>query len=360
MANPNAFVAYVDQVLDPQSTPQLPPNQPSQYYSVHFAGAKTAKLDVTDPRSAALVDILRDAWASSIEAFVDLDPATSGIARLYFPHVARVTGLDPRPTGDVEVRLRPSAGSHVLRRSNPDFDELHNLLRTARKHKNALAVTETPNEHEVIDARASPAPPPAPHAPGLLRAGDPTHSLPAVSEADAQRFFSLVEGKTCEAVSPHAPCIPFLYPDDGCHARAHEMCRLMTEAGATPAKIWNYAPDGHRLHPKTANHPDCRVIWSFHVAPILRVTTGKATKLFVIDPSLFDRPVPIRTWTGAQGNTRASHVFTDTSVYDQPPPDRDVEQDPTFATTRHDLAYYRLQLKTRSLDGPPPYSHCRV
>src|SRR5262245_8668917 len=222
MANPNAFVAYVDQCLDPPLRPPTrPPEQPSPYYSVHFAGAKTAKLDVADPRSAALADILRDAWSSSIEAFVDLDPATSGITRLYFPHVARVTGLDPRLTGDVEVRLRPSAGSHVLRGSNPDFDDLHHRLREARDQKETLAVTETPNEHEVIDARGVPSPPAIPPARGVL-AADPTSALPAVSEADAERLFALVQGKTCDASSPHAPCIPFLYPDDGCHARAHE------------------------------------------------------------------------------------------------------------------------------------------
>ena len=191
MANPNAFVSFVDQVLDPQLAPTQSPDQPGPYYSVHFAGAKTAKLAASDPRSAALADILRDAWASSIEAFVDLDPATDGITRLYFPHVARVTGLHPSPTGDIDVRLRPSAGVHVLRRSNPDFEDLQDRLTEARDKKETLAVTETPNEHEVIDARGVPAPPAIPHAPAVL-AADPTSTLPAVSEADAQRLFALV------------------------------------------------------------------------------------------------------------------------------------------------------------------------
>jgi hypothetical protein len=247
----------------------------------------------------------------------------------------------------------------VLNRSNPDFDEILAALTESSDRKTVLAITETPNEHEVIDARPLRTGEPNHIAVAVLAGADATDALPVVTAGRAKELFELVQGKTCDAIAPHAPCIPFLYPDDGCWARAHEMCRLIEEAGDLAAKIWNYAPDGHLLETPTANNPACGVSWSFHVAPVIRVMNGGSPAVRVIDPALFDEPVSVRKWTGVQRSARATHVFTDQSVFDQPPPDRDVEEDRSFRKTRHDLAYYRLLLKSRArLDAPPPFKHC--
>ena len=45
--------------------------------------------------------------------------------------------------------------------------------------------------------------------------------------AQAQALFDAMNAFTCNPSSATAPCIPFMYPFDGCWARAHQMCRLM-------------------------------------------------------------------------------------------------------------------------------------
>jgi hypothetical protein len=178
MPNPNAFVALVNRVDEPPLTPTSAPDQPDPFYWVHFAGGRSVRLDRRNPRSVDMAELLKDAKDDGLYAFVDLDPITHEIARLYFPHIARVTGLRPLESGDVEVRLKSSAGLHLLRRTNRDFDEILAVLTDAMNRRATLAVSETPNEHEVIDARALPAGEPN-HLPrDTLRAPNVTDKLP--------------------------------------------------------------------------------------------------------------------------------------------------------------------------------------
>lgn len=362
MANPNAFVAFVRTVEPAPPGPDTAgAGGDSQQFSISFDNGQTVRLDPADPRSRAFAEVLEDARREAVAAFVEVNPRTQALARVFFPHIARVLGIKRLPSGDVEVLLKPSSGRHVLNRTTPDFEEILAALSEAHERKATLAITETPNEHDIIDARP-------------LRVGEPNHlavaaltgaaavdALPVISAARAQQLFDLVQGKTCEASAPEPPCIPFLYPDDGCWARAHQMCRLIEEAGDKAAKIWNYATDGDLLSAATENHPSCAVPWTFHVAPVVRVTNGSSPVIRVLDPSLFDAPVSVRKWTDAQGNVGMEHVFTDDTVFDQPPPDREVEEDRSFRKTKRDLTYCRLQLKTRSkLDSPPPYKQCQV
>ena len=164
-------------------------------------------------------------------------------------------------------------------------------------------------------------------------------------------MFSLVSDKTCDPLTAPAPCIPYLYPDDGCWARAHEMCRLMLAAGARPRKIWI---DG-RLDAPTKNHPSCRVRWGWHVAPTLRVRRLFGGRDVVIDPSLFARPVSKADWKGIQGDPGAGLTSTAASLYWR----NFLDDDPDYADTHHWLRHFRLQLKTRALQvGPPPYAQC--
>ena len=60
----------------------------------------------------------------------------------------------------------------------------------------------------------------------------------AITLQRAREMFDLVNAKLCCPGNPAALCITFLYPDDGCWGRAHEMCRLMIAAGEQPRKIW--------------------------------------------------------------------------------------------------------------------------
>jgi Glutaminase len=47
-----------------------------------------------------------------------------------------------------------------------------------------------------------------------------------ISAARAQQVFNDMQGTSCDPLTVPTSCIPFMYPDDGCWGRAHEMCRL--------------------------------------------------------------------------------------------------------------------------------------
>ena len=176
-----------------------------------------------------------------------------------------------------------------------------------------------------------------------------------LSGSRAQKVFDEMKATSCAPLTVPAPCIPFLYPDDGCWARASEMCRLMRLQGLRPQKVWIQGS----LYVATRNNPNCDVWWGWHVAPTLCVRGPGLLQHqeMVIDPSLFATPVSKAQWKGVQGDPLATLTDTDASVYHLfYPPEA---TDPTYAFTNADLATYRLRLQTRAVSqGPPPYANC--
>jgi len=164
-----------------------------------------------------------------------------------------------------------------------------------------------------------------------------------------------MKATTCAPLTVPPPCIPFLYPDNGCWARAHEMCRLMIAMGLSPRKVWIMG----RLEAATRNRTNCKVNWAWHVAPTLCVRCRPWwlrfwTHRMVIDPSLTDGPVTVAYWKGLQGDPNATLTYTAASDYYWG------STDPSYTQTNIDLATYRLALQNRSNgpDGPPPYANC--
>ena len=178
--------------------------------------------------------------------------------------------------------------------------------------------------------------------------------MPSVTLQRAQQLFALCDAQICCPCSTPGSCIPFLYPDDGCWGRAHEMCRLMIADGAAPEKVWIQGS----LNVASHNKPNCLVGWNWHVAPTLQVDINGTPETYVIDPSLFNEPVTLATWKGLQGDPSASltpssadifYLFTNLT-------------DPTYSQTNIVLADHRTKLRLRSAgtDGPPPYISCMV
>ena len=126
-------------------------------------------------------------------------------------------------------------------------------------------------------------------------------------------------------------CIPFVYSDDGCWARAHEMCRLFIAAGFEPQKVWLYG----RLRVNTRNHPKCQVRWRYHVAPTLPVNSGASSGSWVIDPSMFTNAIPQATWVDAQHDPDATAVATDYTAYYRDP-SGSIITDPNYEETEQD------------------------
>jgi hypothetical protein len=95
------------------------------------------------------------------------------------------------------------------------------------------------------------------------------------------------------------------FPADGCYARTHVMVRRLLDTGLAPSKEWAFAAGyADLLWTETPHHPDGRVHWGYHVAPVLVVREPDgSTREMVFDPLLFDRPVPVEEWQNALHDT---------------------------------------------------------
>lgn len=374
MPNRNAIIAPVVRIT-PAVTKrglEMLREAPPEGFSIEFHGNQNARLS-RDERGAGMVEILEELRKMGAPVFVEVHPESKTISRLLIPLVTKVAGLSETKEGGVQVKLELSSARHMLARTNPDFEEIQKALRDAVERKIVAIVTES-DAHEIIDVRpfpadlklpALPVPPLTPTPPkGKKLLGFfwlwPWFCPNSITEQTALAMFNLMSGKTCDPLTVPAPCIPFLYPDDGCWARAHEMYRLMMLQGVTSKKVWIYGS----LNVSTKNNPSCQVFWGWHVAPTVCVRgSGWLGWLFrrekVIDPSLFPGgPVSKEMWKSVQGDSNAQLVSTDGTVYHRSYGGV-IQTDPAYSGTNYYLAYYRLQLKNRSLQfGPPPYANC--
>jgi hypothetical protein len=328
---------------------------PSRFVEVIFESGRSGLLETAIPRSAIWSEVLNSLKNANQPAYVEIDPETNIVTELLCPLTVKVESLT-EAADHIEVELIISHARHYLRRDNPDFQELLDALQAAKEQRTMVVVTETPERHEIIDVRPLPrtrafaeliAPPTAAPEPRLI----------PITPTKAQELFNLVNTKMCCPASPKAPCIPFLYPDDGCWGRAHEMCRLMIANGTQPEKVWIYG----NLHTPTPNNPACAVNWGWHVAPILHVkTAATTTETWVIDPSMFPGPVSENTWSGAQGDPSALLVHSIASVFYRSRSGSVQYDDAAYTQTKQVLDTYRNQLKLRSASsyGPPPYLNC--
>ena len=90
------------------------------------------------------------------------------------------------------------------------------------------------------------------------------------------------------------------------------MAKLLEKKGITAGKVFleaKEAEEGAGLWIWTPKHPDGHVEWSYHAAIIVNIETDEGKKPYVIDPSLFSAPVPVREWKEIQ--TKHSVAKTD-------------------------------------------------
>ncbi len=371
MPNPNAIVSTVTRIEPALDRPAAELLRAERGLSVELRDGRRLRLDPGDPRSAGFAQILDAISKQRLPVYLEIDPATSTIARLLIPYIARVANMRAAEEG-LEVALEPSQARHVLQRGSPDFAEFEARLREAMRSAGTIILTDD-DTHNIIDVRAfMPGPdgplPPFPK-PELLKLPWPIrlwrwpwwpwwwwwwYCWGCISATRAQQVFDAMSATSCAPLTVPAPCIPFLYPDDGCWARAHEMCRLMINMGLSPRKVWIDAST--RLHVNTKNNPNCFVEWGWHVAPTLCVRGPYIfqSQQMVIDPSLFTTPVSKPTWKGVQGDPGATLTDTDWTQFWHGGGD-----DPTYANTNYYLNFYRLALQARAVQvGPPPYAYC--
>ena len=357
MGNPNVVVDAVSSLSPSAKDLAARAGQPPQVVTVNFKGGRSGLLDMASPRSAVWADVLDSLAQADVSAYVEIDPATKVITELLIPLAVKVESLTPTAAGDaIEVSLLISHARHYLRRTNPDFQTLLTAVESARDRGTEVLVTETADGSEIIDVRPAPkARPPAEEA-----VAPPISARPAptpVTLEKAQQLFGSMSAMSCAPATAPAPCIPFMYPDDGCWGRAHEMCRLIIAGGVQPAKVWIYGV----LRALTRNNPACEVNWGWHVAPTLLVASGTASEPYVIDPSLFSCPVPTAKWASVQGDPAAAVEPSDAAAFYRSKGGAYVEyDDAAYSKTQQVLVTYRNKLKLRSASsvGPPPYAKC--
>ncbi len=385
MPNPNGILARSIQLEPPLDRSPEELLRELGSITVVLDGERRLSLNVADPRAAGFARVLDGFHSARLPVYVEVDPEDDTITRILMPLTVRVVEI--RPQADMfEVFAEPSQARHVLRRGNPDAAELERILTESRVAARPILLIED-DTHDILDVREfilgpddGPLPPlpPLPRPEPLQRVWWPIALIRRLaawirrwicwfrcwwgcwwrcpSEARAQEVFDTLAATTCNPSSVPPPCIPFRYPDDGCWARAHEMCRLMIAMGLSPRKVWIDSGPASWLSVATRNHPNCSVNWGWHVAPTLCVRGPSfwQTRRMVIDPSLFTTPVTQATWKGLQGDPTAA--LTDTSA----------DQfwhgggtDPTYVASNSILAQYRLALLNRSVQfGPPPYANC--
>jgi hypothetical protein len=334
MPNPNAIVSNrirLEPPLDRGSPEEL--LRAPDGMAVEF-DERRVRLDPANPRSPGFARVLDGLRQQNLPAYVEVDPATNTITLLLVPNVARVVAVTPSADG-LDVELDASHARHSLRRGDADAVENEALLREALADRRPLVITED-DSHNIIDVRAFTPPPDWPEPPFPVPPGvrpwpwkviDYLTKLirwflewlrwrwfGCVSRAKARQAFDAMAATSCDPLTVPSPCIPFLFPDDGCWARAHEMCRLMIDMGLAPRKVWIDHSPGHWLHANTRNHPQCFVNWGWHVAPTLCVRRGWLWHIrVVIDPSLFTKPVSLATWKGVQGDPAATLTEAETT-----------------------------------------------
>lgn len=352
--------------------------------SVDLGGDRRVRLDPQDGRSVGFATVLAELAKTGRPAYVELDPATGSIQRLLIPRLGRVLSVRDRAGdgGGIEVEFDRSHARHLLPAGGDDFDELARNLRAALDARRPVLVVED-FEGRIIDVRDFTPDPDGP-LPPLPEPGDEPIPIPwrprrwwewlilwplrklwwwlcypwwwwhCPSGSQAQAIFDAMAATSCDPLTVPVPCIPFRYPDDGCWARANEMCRLMVALGRDPAKVWI---DGS-LEVISANKPGCHVYWGWHVAPTLcvRGPWPWLTRRMVIDPSLFTTPVTEAQWKAKQGDPNATLTDTSRDIYIRPP-FSPLHDDANLTATKADLADYRLALFNRSIQvGPPPYA----
>lgn len=371
MPNPNAIVSQVVRIEPPLDRPPAD----DRGFTVQLENERTVRLDPADRNSPGRARVLDGLRELRKPVYVEIDPATSFITRLLIPYVTRVQGIRPLDVGVLSVEIEQSHARHLLRQGSPDAAELESALRESMRSRMPVTIAET-DAHEIIDVRPfTPGPEGLPPVPRPQFPPIPTWSLDwirhwiwrlfrcrlwpwwwfrCLSAHRAQQVFDAMSATSCAPLTVPPPCIPFMYPDDGCWGRASEMCRLMIAMGLRPKKVWIQGS----LHADTRNNPLCYVNWGWHVAPTLCVRGRKfwQARDMVIDPSLFTTPVSQATWKGVQGDPSATLTPTSASIFMI----FGMQTDPGYVQTNQVLANYRLALLNRSLSaaGPPPYAAC--
>lgn len=126
--------------------------------------------------------------------------------------------------------------------------------------------------------------------------------IPRVASLESlERQFAFVrDSRFLETEEPNFPRrLTWLYPDDGCYARAELAARKLIDHGYTsPKKIFAFGD----LKAETSNSEKGYVEWWYHVAVTYRVDD----LIYILDPAINpNHPLPLKDWHQAIGGEEA-------------------------------------------------------
>lgn len=127
-------------------------------------------------------------------------------------------------------------------------------------------------------------------------------NVPIWSDADIIAQFAATRDTAymTTAGDPRLRRISWLYPDNGCYARAEQVGVRVAQAGKPrPYKLFAFgASEG--LWVSTNNHPDGSVNWWYHVVPVVRNSAGQP---IVLDAAVSPcRPLHWKDWLALMGD----------------------------------------------------------
>lgn len=186
------------------------------------------------------------------------------------------------------------------------------------RQKSLVRLSETNNKEQTLDeifARIQQQKPETPYEVRVSSDKLNFDTLPILeSETDLQKMFSFVRDtqfiKIKDMQKPRR--ITWLYPDDGCFARAELMSKYIIENfKIDPKKIYAFGD----LEAKTPNHPNGRITWWYHVAVAVRYHND----VVIFDPSLDpDKEMSLSEWQQAIGaaQTTVEYAVCASNTYD--------------------------------------------
>jgi hypothetical protein len=365
MADPAVELDYVTGIGGVDAPPPfishlLPPDVADR--QVRFAGGGSAELPPVAPRARVYRRLLERLWQMRHPVFAELDEHRV-ITDLFVPFVGRVVRLDRARDGSFYVGLSTSAIRFVLAPGHRHFSALLKDLKLAKGDRSPRIISATSDRHVIVDVREDRLlwfdvrrPRDGEFVSRPVLGSNAIARASAVSQRRAETLFAGFAPASCDLPEDQPGCIPFLYPDDGCWARAHEVCtRLERDHGLTAVKVWIH---GDNLGIRTRNSPECRVSWNFHVAPALRLA-GRPEHLLMFDHAIFDGPRTRTEWKRAIGDRDAEISVTESIIWSQET--KDVFQTEPAGQQAFDLNTYRVLLEERvDEEGAPPYDFCRL
>jgi len=121
--------------------------------TVHFKTGQTGYLDLKDPLSAHRARRIDRQARAGKPVYVEIDQESNVITNVRIPQVYKVESLTPDDYGNLMVRLQLSSTIHLLLKSDPDFESMRDSLQAALADGIERLVTDTRDDHEIIDVR---------------------------------------------------------------------------------------------------------------------------------------------------------------------------------------------------------------